>query len=336
MNARSDEEAPLVLVIDDNQAVRRLLRHIMEREGHRVIEARDGTEGLALLEESHADLVLLDLDMPKMGGLEVCQLIKKHPNTRLVPVVIITGRSAEQARRQAWEIGADDFLTKPFQNADVTTRCNSLLRVKKLVDALDDAQAVLFAMARAVEAKSSHTQGHTERVTEYALALARKMDVVQDDLDILRVGAALHDIGKIAIPDEILNKPGKLTTQEYDIVKQHPVSGVRIVEPLRSVRQSLPLIRWHHERLDGKGYPDGLFGGSIPFLVRILSVADVYDALSSTRPYRAKMPTEQCLSILRKEAVGGGLDPDLVEEFATMLPDLSEIATKGILLPAGI
>lgn len=335
MNACSDGDGALVLVIDDNQAVRRLLRHIMEREGHRVIEARDGTEGLALLEESHADLVLLDLDMPKMGGLEVCQLIKGHPNTRLVPVVIITGRSVEHARRQAWEIGADDFLTKPFQNADVTTRCNSLLRVKKLVDDLDDAQAVLFAMARAVEAKSSHTQGHTERVTEYALALARKLDATPEDLDILRVGAALHDIGKIGIPDEILNKPGKLTTQEYDIVKLHPVAGVRIVEPLRSVRQSLPLIRWHHERPDGKGYPDGLFGGAIPTMVKILSVADVYDALSSTRPYRAKMPTEQCLAILRREAEGGGLDPELVEEFASMLPDLSDIANKGILMPSG-
>ena len=196
-------------------------------------------------------------------------------------------------------------------------------------------QAVLFAMARAVEAKSSHTQGHTERVTEYALALARKLGVSPEELDVLRVGSALHDIGKIGIPDEILNKPGKLSTAEYDIVKLHPVAGVRIVEPLRSVRQSLPLIRWHHERMDGTGYPDGLFGGAIPLLVRILSVADVYDALSSTRPYRAKMPTEQCLAILRKEAANGGLDPELVEDFVAMVPELTGIADRGILLPSG-
>ncbi|WP_020468470.1 HD-GYP domain-containing protein [Zavarzinella formosa] len=335
MSPPSNTDSPLVLVIDDNHAVRRLLRHIMEREGHRVIEARDGAEGLTLLSERDPDLVLLDLDMPKMGGLEFCQLIKSQSRTRLVPVVIITGRSVEEARLHAWELGADDFLTKPFQNNEVVTRCNALLRVKKLVDQLDDAQAVLFAMARAVEAKSPHTHGHTERVTEYALALARKLGVSPADLDVLRVGAALHDLGKIGIPDEILNKPGKLTPEEYAIVKLHPVAGVRIVEPLKSVRQSLPMVRWHHERMDGGGYPDGIFGGSIPYLVRILSVADVYDALSSSRPYRPKLPTDQCLAILRKEAAGGGLDPELVDCFIAMLPELSAIADKGILLPAG-
>jgi len=319
MTASRDASRPLVLVIDDNDAVRRLLRFIVEKAGHAVIEARDGEEGLAVLKDRKPDLVLLDLDMPQMGGFEVCRHIKADPVTRLTPVVIVTGRGVDEARLRAWELGADDFLTKPFQTADIAARCNSLLRVKSLVDQLDDAQAVLFAMARAVEAKSPHTQGHTERVSEYALALAARLTLPQADVDTLRVGAALHDLGKIAIPDDILNKPGKLTADEYAVIKQHPVAGVRIVEPLRSVRAALPLVRWHHERLDGAGYPDGLFGGSIPLLVRVLSVADVYDALSSTRPYRPKLPAAECLSIMRTDAAKGGLDTELVETFAGMV-----------------
>ena len=330
MTAPPTASRPLVLIIDDNQSVRRLLRFIVERAGHTVLEASDGEEGLAFLATRKPDLVLLDLDMPQMGGFEVCRRAKADPATRLTPIVIVTGRGVDEARLRAWELGADDFLTKPFQTADIAARCNALLRVKGLVDQLDGAQAVLFAMARAVEAKSPHTQGHTERVSEYALALAARLGLPPADVDTLRVGAALHDLGKIAIPDDILNKPGKLTPDEYAVVKQHPVAGVRIVEPLRSVRAALPLVRWHHERLDGSGYPDGLFGGAIPLLVRVLSVADVYDALSSTRPYRPRLPIGECLNIMRADAAKGGLDPELVEPFAEMVaPTRAEAVAVG-------
>jgi len=173
----------------------------------------------------------------------------------------------------------------------------------------------VFAFARAVEAKCRYTWGHSERVASYALALAQQMGVSGAEQEVLRKGATLHDVGKINIPDAILNKPDTLTAEEYDIVKQHPVQGVRIVEPLRSIRETIPLIRWHHERMDGNGYPDGLFGGAIPLLTRILAVADVFDALSSERPYRPALPLLECLDILRTDAARGGLDPELVRCF---------------------
>ncbi len=205
----------------------------------------------------------------------------------------------------------------------MTTRCRSLLRIKQLIEERDSAEAVVFALARTVEAKSLFTHGHSERVTHYALSLADAVGVSPHEREVLRKGALLHDIGKISVPDAILDKPGKLTTAEFEVIKGHPAQGTHIVEPLHSLRETLPLIRWHHERLDGKGYPDGLRGDDIPRLVRILSVADVYDALSSERPYRQSIPHEQCLEMLRENAVGGGLDADLVAVFLTIVAPLS-------------
>jgi putative two-component system response regulator len=197
----------------------------------------------------------------------------------------------------------------------VTARCRSLLRIKQLIEERDSAEAVVFALARTVEAKSQFTHGHSERVTQYALDLADAVGIAGHEREVLRKGALLHDIGKISVPDVILDKPGKLTLAEFEIIKGHPAQGAHIIEPLHSLRETLPLIRWHHERLDGQGYPDGLHGDAIPKLVRILSVADVYDALSSERPYRQSMSHEHCLRVLRDSALGGGLDPDLVTVF---------------------
>jgi cyclic di-GMP phosphodiesterase len=198
-------------------------------------------------------------------------------------------------------------------------RCRSLLRLKGLLDERDSAHATLFAFSRAVEAKCPYTLGHTERVTGYALRLAARVGLTDSETETLRRGGLLHDIGKISTPDAILNKPGRLTAAEYEIVKRHPLEGVRIVEPLRSLRSTLPLIRWHHERLDGHGYPDGLFGGAIPLVTRVLAVADVYDALASDRPYRPALPRDACFEELRANAAGGGLDPDLVRTFVDLI-----------------
>ena len=281
-----------VLVVDDDPGVSGLLRYVLEAEGHAVAVAADGEAGLAKAAANPPDLVLLDLDMPGLGGFEVCRRLKTDPATRLVPVVILTGGGSADARLRAWDLGADEFLAKPFHTVEVAARCRSLLRVKSLVDELDSAQAVVFAFARAVDAKCSYTLGHSERVTGYAVRLAERVGLPAAEREILRRGAMLHDVGKISTPDAVLNKPGKLTAEEYDVIKQHPLQGVRIVEPLKSLREALPLIRWHHERLDGRGYPDGLFGGSIPLAVRVLAVADVFDALASAgrtgRPCRRR------------------------------------------------
>jgi putative two-component system response regulator len=257
--------------------------------------------------------VILDVDMPRVGGFEVCRRLKSNQGTRLLPVLVLT--AAADARLRAWDLGADEFLTKPFQAPEVAARCRSLLRQKDLVDARDSAESVVFSLARAIEAKSSYTHGHSDRVTRYALMLAGRLGLGGVDVDVLRRGGALHDIGKISTPDAILDKPGRLTPEEYAVVKRHPADGARIVEPLRSARDVLPLIRWHHERMDGKGYPDGLPGDAIPLLVRVLSVADVYDALASERPYRTAMPHDQCREVMTTDADRGGLDPELVRVY---------------------
>jgi putative two-component system response regulator len=309
-----------ILVTDDDRAVSSLLRHLLEGAGHRVTVARDGYEALAAADADPADLFVLDVDMPNLGGFEVCRRLRQNPATRLVPILVLTGREPTDSRLRAWELGADDFLTKPFVNIDVLARCQSLLRVRRLINELDSAEAVVFAFAAAVDAKCPYTRGHSERVTQYALRLAEQAGLPAHDREVLRRGAQLHDLGKIGIPDAILNKPGPLTAAEYEVVKKHPEQGERILKSLRSVRAAMPLVRSHHERLDGRGYPDGLRGDAIALPVRILSVADVYDALTSARPYRAAMSHDRALAMLRENAFDGGLDPELVHVFGEAVP----------------
>lgn len=304
-----------ILVVDDEPAITKLLRMVLEAEGHQIVVAADGQQAMECVAARRPDLIILDVDMPQVGGFEVCRRLKRAPETRLLPILILTGTGAANARLRAWELGADEFLTKPFQTLEVAARCRSLLRHKDLVDGLDSAESVVFTLARAIEAKSQFTHGHSDRVTQYAIALAKQIGIGEAELDILRRGAALHDIGKISTPDAILDKPGSLTPEEFDVIKRHPADGARIVEPLRSARDILPLIRWHHERINGTGYPDGLAGDAIPHLVRILSVADVYDALASDRPYRSAMSHERCHEVMKKDSERGGLDPELVQHF---------------------
>lgn len=313
-----------ILVVDDSPSVSSLLRRVLEAEGYAVEVAEDGRTALTQVAIQPPDLILLDLDLPLVNGDEICRRLKQNPATRLIPIIIVTGQGAFQNRLDAWENGADDFLSKPFHLAEVTTRCRSLLRIKRLVDERDSAEAVVFSLARTVEAKSPYTHGHSERVMRYSQALGRSLRLADPQCELLRKGALLHDIGKISVPDAILNKPGPLTKEEYDVIKLHPVSGAHIINPLLTLRHALPLILWHHERLDGKGYPDGLSGDEIPLLVRVLSVADVFDSLSSERPYRTAMPLKACMQVLRDEAAGGGLDRELVETFCSLIIPTSE------------
>jgi len=315
--AKAEPPVHRILVVDDNRTNALLLERVLVGDGHLVDVASDGQEALERITHNCPDLILLDLDMPRIDGYEVCRRVKNNPATRFVPIVIVTAQNAFDAKLRAWELGADDFITKPFQCLEVVARCRSLLRIKDLIDERDSAEAVVFAFARVVEAKSPYTHGHSERVAAYALTLAAQITLPEEEWETLRKGALLHDIGKVSVPDDILNKPDTLTPAEFDVMKQHTVQGARIAEPLRSVRDAVPLIRWHHERLDGRGYPDGLSGDAIPLLVRILSVSDVYDSLSSARPYRGAIPHQQCLEILRRDGTSGGLDKKLVEEFCS-------------------
>jgi putative two-component system response regulator len=305
-----------VLVVEEGAAVAQLLRQGLATEGQEVDVSAHLADAFARVLESLPDLILLDLDTPALDGAEFCRRVKGHPATRFVPVIIVTALTPAEAKLRAWELGADDFLTRPFHSLEVVARCRSMLRVKALIDDLDSAEAVVFAFARAIEAKSPYTQGHAERVATYALTLAASIGLPEDKWETLRNGALLHDIGKISIPDAILEKPTALTPEEFEIVKLHTVQGARIVEPLRSIRDAVPLIRWHHERLDGHGYPDHLAAAEIPLLVRVLAVADVYDSLASKRPYRTAIPHELCLELLHLNATSGGLDAELVRIFS--------------------
>lgn len=309
------EKSPrLILVVDDELQVTEFLRMVLEADGHEVVVACDGQASMNRMAERRPDLVILDIDLPQVDGFEVCRRLKNSPNTRLIPILVLTGIAISD-RMRAWDVGADEFLTKPFQSMEVAARCRSLLRHKDLVDALDSAESVVFTLARAIEAKSPYTHGHSGRVTYYALSIAERLGIGESDVDVLRRGAALHDIGKISTPDAILNKPGLLTLEETEVIRRHPTDGARIVESLRSACDVIPLIRWHHERMDGKGYPDGLMGGTSPLLVRLLAVADTYDALASDRPYRPAMAHEQCRVVMAEDANEGGLDSELVQVF---------------------
>jgi putative two-component system response regulator len=314
-----NESPPRVLIVEDDPAIRTLLQQVLHLEGCAVTLAGDGDEGMALASELRPDLILLDIEMPGLSGLDVCRHLKADPATCLTPILLMTGQYETYSRLGAWENGADEFLTKPFHLVEVRARCRSLLRTAHLIGELDTAQSVLFAWARALEAKSASTRGHADRVAAHAVLLADAVGLPADQCEIIRRGSLLHDIGKIGIPDAILDKAGRLTPEEVAIIKSHPAEGARIVEPLKSVRELVPIIRWHHERIDGGGYPDGLRGEDIPLFVRIVSVADVYDSLTSIRPYRDAVPQERSLKIMKEDALNGGLDPELVAVFAELI-----------------
>jgi putative two-component system response regulator len=312
-----------ILIADDNAFYRRMLAATLIEWGYEVLPVSDGEEAWQVLSRPDAPkLALLDWVMPGLDGLEVCRRARAQHRPEPTYIMLLTSKTGKENLLAGLEAGADDYVAKPFDRDELRARLGVGLRIV----GLQTSQTMVFALARAVEAKSPYTQGHADRVTQYTLALAARINLPTNECEVLRRGASLHDIGKISTPDAILDKPGPLTPEEFAIIKQHPDVGVSIVEPLESLRDVIPLIRWHHERLDGRGYPDGLRGSEIPFLVRLLSVADVYDALRSKRPYRAELPHETCVKELRANAAGGGLDPELVEAFCSLPP----VVTGGL------
>jgi putative two-component system response regulator len=304
-----------ILIAEDNQFYRSALEITLREWGFEVVAVADGAAAWEVLQSPAAPkLAILDWMMPGLDGLEVCRRLRDLNKHEPTYVIVLTARNGKENFLKALENGADDYITKPFDRDELRAR----LRVGQRIVGLQTSQTVVFTFAQAVDAKSAYTKGHSDRVTKYALELAEAVGLSRADREILHRGGMLHDIGKIKIPDAILDKPGKLTAEEYAVIKEHPAQGARMVEPLESLHDVIPIIRWHHERLDGRGYPDGLSGADIPFMVRILSVADVYDALSSDRPYRPAMSLTDCLGVLRADAAGGGLDPELVERFCAI------------------
>ena len=308
-----------VLIADDNAANLELLCDLLSEQNYELICAEDGDQALQVIHNHSVDLALLDVMMPGKTGFSVCSLIKANPETRFIPVVLVTGLSSVAERVQGIQCGADDFLSKPVNKQELLARVNSLLRLKESTDELENAETVLNSLALSIEAKDPYTRGHCDRLAELAVALARHLGLPEEQLLALRRAGIVHDIGKVGVPEHILLKPGPLTDEEWRIMKEHPVIGERICAPLKSFRLVLPIIRHHHEKLDGSGYPDGLKGAQIPLTARILQVVDVFDALTTDRPYRKALSFEAAFALMRAEVERGWWDRRLVEDFETLI-----------------
>jgi putative two-component system response regulator len=309
----------IILVADDNEANRDLLCALLSAEGYQVVAAADGRQAFARVDRDSIDLALLDVVMPPPNGFEICQAMKAKPETRLIPVILLTSLNSDADRLQGIRSGADDFLNKPVNKHELLARVHSLLRLKQFTDELDNAETVLFSLALSIEAKDPYTEGHCDRLSRYSVALGQKLGLSEELQVALRRGGLVHDIGKLAVPEHILLKPGPLTPEERKIMEQHTITGERICSPLRSFRHVLPIIRHHHEKLNGSGYPDGLKGDQIPLTARILQVTDIYDALTTDRPYRKALQPERAFAIMRDEVERGWWDGGILDEFETMV-----------------
>lgn len=308
-----------VLVVDDLEANRELLARILERQGHTVYTAGTGEEALELVARQRPDVVLLDVMMPGRSGFDICAELKRHDATRLIPVVLVTALSELDDRIHGIEAGADDFLTKPVNPHELQARVRSLLRIKRYTDELDSAEAVILSLGLTVEARDAYTQGHCARLATYGVALGQALGLDAEHLAALRRGGYLHDIGKIGVPDAILLKPGPLTDGEREVVKRHTVIGDSLCGQLRLLANVRPIVRHHHECLDGSGYPDGLRGEAVPLLAQIVSAVDLFDAVTTDRPYRRALSRPQACRDLRDEAAKGLKRADVVEAFVELV-----------------
>jgi len=317
---------PRILVVEDNPNSMALLRDLLSSRGYDVIAVPDAARAEAEILNRVPDMVLSDVLMPGKSGYELCRELKENPATRLVPIVLITGLSEREDRVRGIEAGADDFLSKPIFPEELFARVKSLLKLKEYTDELETAESVLCTLGRSVESRDPYTEGHCERLAENASNLGRHIHLHEEEVVALRRGGYLHDLGKIAVPDDILKKGANLTPQEWEIMKLHPITGENICRPLKSLHLVLPIIRSHHEHFDGSGYPDGLEGREIPLLARILQVVDVYDALRTARPYKPAQSHEQAANTMRDEARAGLWDEELVAELFSMLENQRQVA----------
>jgi len=319
-----------ILIADDHEASRVGLEGLLSLEGFHVVTADDGEKALVEFQRVQPDLLLLDVNMPKLSGMEVCRRLKSNPQTFLVPIVLITALTAIEDRVAGIEAGADDFLTKPVEREQLLARVRSLLRQKAYTDELERAESVLFALARSIEGKDPYTEGHCERLSDYSARLAEYIGLPANQIKALRRAGIVHDIGKVAVPDSILLKPARLTRTEQVILRRHPVVGERICAPLKSFQLVLPIIRHHHEKMNGSGYPDGLKGDQIPLTARVLQIVDVYDALTTERPYKRALSIEEALRMMRKEIKKGWWDSRVFDAFERMVKSQQEVQHRGL------
>lgn len=314
---RNDLGKVTVLVVDDTEINRRVAGLALGECS--VLEAASGKAALDLL-RAHAevDVILLDVMMPGINGYDVCRDIKADARWRLIPVIMLTALNNVEDRVNALQAGADDFISKPYDVIELRARVYNSARAKRYNDQLEETKTILFTLANMVECKDTYTNGHLQRIEQLTETFCGRLGLSQPEQEITRYGGLLHDIGKIAISDTILLKPGRLTTEEFEAMKKHTLVGDNIVSTLRMGKQVAPIVRGHHERWQGQGYPDGLAGEDIPLGARIIGICDVYDALTSPRPYRKRISYAEALQYIEQQSAID-FDPALVEVFSPMI-----------------
>lgn len=314
----TDDPPGHIMVVDDNREAGTTLAALLELAHHTVEYIDNGRTALHAIEQHLPDLIILDVQLPDLDGFAICDVLKRNPTTWQIPIIMVTVESQRAARIQGYEAGADDYLEKPVDMPELEARIRTLLRTKRRNDQLEPAESVIFALARAVEAKDSYTEGHLWRLAFYSSAIGERLGLRADEMLALRYGALLHDVGKVGIDELIIRKGGPLTPAEYRLMQQHTLIGERIVQPLRLSSAVAPIVRYHHERWDGRGYPDGLAGEAIPLGARIVAVADAFDAMTTVRPYNRVLSADEAADLLRAGA-GVYWDPTIVGVFLDWL-----------------
>jgi len=322
-------EVPTILIVDDLDLNRRLLKAILKQNDYRILEAKRPDIGLAMLAQEKVDLVVVDFMMPEMSGPDFCRLLKSSRKTHLIPILMTTGLQGAKHEIEGIDSGADEYLVKPLLPGVTRIRIRNMLRNKAVIDSLDEAETILFALAKSVEQRDKYTGLHCERLAALSISLSQAMGLSKADQLALYRGGYLHDIGKVGIPDAILFKRGLLTEPEWQVMRQHTLRGEEICRAMKTLAPVLPIIRSHHERWDGSGYPDGLRGEEIPLLARILQIADIYDALTTARPYKTAFSHPHALEIMHEEARRGWRDPELIPLFA----EVTQKASRPGVLP---
>ena len=315
-----------ILIVDDDPSHRFLEREILaEPEGcYQVTEAENGAQARKLMSSREFDAILLDKNLPDADGNQLCEYVRNDLHNDLVPLIMVTGSNTTEDLTAGLNAGANDFVTKPFNPIELVSRIRSAVSHKRATDELDSAESLLFALARMVEAKDGTTGDHCTRLSFISVAFGQRLGLAKRELNALYRGGVLHDIGKLGIPDSVLLKNGPLTDDEWKVMRQHTVIGARLCSGLRSMRETVPIIRFHHERWDGSGYPDGLAGDNIPLLARIFQIVDIYDALANERPYKKALAQDEIIRILEDEIEKGWRDPELAYEFIKMINDNPE------------
>jgi putative two-component system response regulator len=297
-----DDLPGTIMVVDDNREAGTALAALLELSDHKVQLYTTGRMALRAVEQHQPDLIILDVQLPDMDGYAVCDAIRHNSTTWQIPIIMVTVEGQRAARLQGIEAGADDYLQKPVDAQELEVRIRSLLRKKRRNDQLEQAEAVIFALARAVEAKDAYTEGHLQRLALYSVAIGERIGLNAEAMIALRYGALLHDVGKVGVDELIIRKGGPLTPAEYRDMQQHTLIGERIVQPLRMAPSVAPIVRYHHERWDGRGYPDGLAREAIPLGARIVAVADAFDAMTTSRPYNRVLSFDEAAERLRRGA----------------------------------